>query len=223
MKTNTLTFILLFLLLGTYNIYAEETGSVDSTPQVAEVLNKNRTILMGFDVGGSGKWMETRPLVQWKLSYSYYYYPNNIQDKIKNGICLDFGFIYSKDLEKYGSYFDKDSALYFTTSVLYSLNSYGFSVNHNLLFNIGLTANFFLKKLKTIPVRIPGYSYSFAQAGLLMEIGYARFVTGLKHVLVFKVIFKILTEDITPKHSAHIYIYNFLYIGFTMSLLFNSN
>ena len=46
--------MLLIMLFSTYHVYAAETGSVESsvqTPQEAEALNKNRTILMGIEIG----------------------------------------------------------------------------------------------------------------------------------------------------------------------------
>lgn len=221
--------MLLIMLFSTYNVYAAETGSIESsaqTPQVVEVLNKNRTILMGVDLGGSANVLQTnlhyhiaRPMVQLGLSYRYYFYANKMPDKIKNGLCLDFGTMSSIQTDTKNPSIDKSSAWYFTSSVLYSLNSYGVSVYHNFLFNIGLNANFFLKKLKTVTANKPGYSYNFAQVGILMEIGYLVYTPGFKTAFIFKLIFKGLTNDISPHYPYQ----SFMYIGFSMSLLFNSN
>ncbi len=231
--------MLLIMLFSTYHVYAAETGSVESsvqTPQEAEALNKNRTILMGIDSGLSTDLVTphiTHPLVQWKLSYRYYFYPHKMQDKIKNGIVLDFGLLYSGQPLTAEPEIGKAKALYFNSSILYSLNSYRFSVYHNLLFNIGLTANFFLSKILTGGINelwypnYSKYSYSFAQVGILMEISYLVYTKGFKRAFVFGFIFKGLTDDLSPRFTTDgkypKYPILSLYLGFNLSLLFNSN
>ena len=231
--------VLLITLFSTYNVYAAETGSVESgaqTPQEAEALNKNKTILMGVDLDFSTDYASQyidRHLVQVKLSYRYFFYPNKLRDKVKNGICLDFGFLYSTQTLSAEPEIGKAKALYFNSSVLYSLNSYRISVYHNLLFNIGLTANFFLSKIMTGGINdlwYPNYSmysYRFAQVGILMEISYLVYSKNFKRAFVTGFIFKVLTDDLTPRFTTDgkypKYSKLSFYFGVNYSLFFNSN
>ena len=165
-------------------------------------------------------------------SYRYYFFPNKLKDKVKNGICLDFGFLYSAQTLTADPAIGKAKALYFNSSVLYSLNSYRISVYHNLLFNIGFTANFFLSKILTGGINelwYPNYSmysYRFAQFGILMELSYLIYSKDFKRAFVTGIIFKILTDDLSPRFSnigftPHGAKFSF-YMGINFSLLFNT-
>ena len=226
------TIVLILMLIVTVNALAAENSEENSNVQINRgETEKNKLVLMGINFfSGSGNVIPLRdtsgfgrPIVQLSVAYRYYFYPVNFFEKRKNGLALDFGVLYSfqvGDKPPIG----KEKALYFNSSVLYSLNTYGLSAYHHFLFNIGFTANIFLKKLKASDFFVykyheyVAYKYHFAQIGILMEIGYMVYTPDFQRSYVFKILFKCLTHDISPYYRGS----SFIYVGFAMSLLFQT-